>query len=173
MWTQDWIYVCWVQGCSIIQSRSKDSYILGDCKNQPLQPLRNISRDRKNSPWPGIYLKDDEFHLCKTVVLNLWAATPLGMEKPLNRGCIRQIGNHRFTLWFKTVENYSYEIAIRIILWLGFTTTWGTTQFFVTLDNVLNFLNLRFLGKGYHSIHLHCERAEISLRRHPTSLDKL
>jgi hypothetical protein len=33
---------------------------------------------------------------------------------------------HKFTLWLVTVENCSYEIAQKIILWLWVTTAWRT-----------------------------------------------
>jgi hypothetical protein len=32
----------------------------------------------------------------------------------------------KFTLWLITVENYSYEVATKIILCLGVITAWGT-----------------------------------------------
>ena len=51
-------------------------------------------------------------------------------SKPVSRnpsyGSPRTIRKQTFTLRFVTVQNYSYEVATKIILWLGVTTTWGT-----------------------------------------------
>ena len=46
------------------------------------------------------------------MVLNLWVVTPLGLQ-------IRFPVYQKFILQFIKQQNYSYEVAMKIMLWLG------------------------------------------------------
>ena len=77
------------------------------------------------------------------VVLNLWVMTPLGIKQSFNRGYLRLSENTDIYIMIPgNSKNYSFEIATKIILWLGVTTTWGTV-----LD-----------GQNTRNIENHCSR---------------
>jgi hypothetical protein len=60
-------------------------------------------------------------------VLILWDIISfVGQITLSQRSHIRYPAYQIFTLQFIRVENYSYEITMKIILWLGITTTRGT-----------------------------------------------
>jgi hypothetical protein len=61
----------------------------------------------------------------RTVVLNLWGKIPLQGGTTLHRGRISYPAYQIYTLRLIMEANYSYEKAMKIIIWLRVTTTCG------------------------------------------------
>jgi hypothetical protein len=73
------------------------------------------------------FLRNRQRALFRAVVLSLWGSTPLKVEGRIHRDHIRLWGHtDAYTMLHNSSKDYSYEIATKVILRLGVTTTWGT-----------------------------------------------
>lgn len=62
----------------------------------------------------------------KTVALNLWVMTCLGVQWSFHGGCISAVLRTSFALWFITLIKLQLWCSNWMTLWFGVTTTWET-----------------------------------------------
>lgn len=61
-------------------------------------------------------------------VLNLWAADSLGLKRPFHRGFLKPSGNTDVYSMIHKSSKVSYDVPMKIILWLGVPTTRQNTE---------------------------------------------
>jgi hypothetical protein len=106
------------------------------------------------------------FSSCSNGLLQ-WFSTyglrpPLVVKWPFHMGHLRPSENADIYIMMYTCrKNYNYEVARKIILWLGVTVTWGTALKSLSIRKVENHCfsvffrplgrhSIRVLGRGHH-----------------------